>query len=328
MLTLHKNKNTHVLCQIVSGRKKTDLYYHPTEEHKLMNAVEDLSVFNTQDFRDNFELSKSQANLIFEALNREEDVEEDKLQAKFFKVKRYVKELLMTTMDLAGTNERFQVDFEPTLLFSGHILFCGSTMSGKTTALIKMLLRALKQPKERRRQIIYLSAEWDRDASLAAIKDDKYREYVTGIGISEKDVPENMTKEDYFVSIKAQIDSSPRGALICADDSQDSFAPHEFRRLFDKMLRCARHDCKTVCLIYHSIKNGVFTSQSMNSVRYLVLFPRSQRQKIITFFNKDLQIPAQKTRDLVKKFSQTGRTLILRMHSPEALIGEQFLTLL
>ena len=328
MLTLHKNKNTRVLCQIISGRKKIDLNYHPTEEVKFMNAVEDLQTFNTQHFRDNFELSKAQAELIFNALNNDDDIEEERLQAKFFKVKRYIKEMLMTSMDLSDTKSRFQIDFEPNLEFSGHILLASSTMAGKTYWLVQMLVRALKAPKERRRQIIYLSAEWDRDVSLQPLKDEKFREWVTGIGIGDHDIPDNQTKEEYFASIKTQIDTSPKGTIICADDAQDSFAPHAFRHMFDKMLRCARHDCKTLCLIFHSIKSGVFTSQSMNSVRYLVIFPRSQKQKIVSFLNKDLQIPAQKTRDLVKKFSQTGRSLVLRMHSPECLIGEQYITLL
>ena len=328
MLTLHKNKNTRVLCQIVSGRKKIDLNYHPTEEVRFMNAVEDVTVFNTQDFRDNFELSKTQADIIFKALNNDEDIEEEKLQGKFFKVKRYIKEMLMTSMDISDTKQKFQVDFEDTLDFSGHVLLASSTMAGKTYFLVQMLIRALKKPKDRRRQIIYLSAEWDRDKSLEPLKSDKYADYVTGYGISDNDVPDNQTNDEYFASIKAEIDGSPKGTIICADDAQDSFAPHKFRHLFDKMLRCARQDCKTLCLIFHSLKSGVFTSQGMNSVRYLVTFPRSQKQKIISFLNKDLQIPAQKTRDLVKKFSQSGRSLILRMHSPEALIGEKYVTLL
>ena len=122
MLTLHKNKNTRVLCQIVSGRKKIDLNYHPTEEVKFMNAVEDLQTFNTQHFRDNFELSKAQAELIFNALNNDDDIEEERLQAKFFKVKRYIKDMLMSSMDLSDTKQRFQIDFEPNLDFSGHVL--------------------------------------------------------------------------------------------------------------------------------------------------------------------------------------------------------------
>ena len=329
MLTLEKSKEAKEICKIVGGRKQS-LYYYPIEDIRYMNSVEDLHAFNTQDFRDNFEITKTQATQIFDILNGDDANVEipNSLHTKYFAIKRFIKNSLMTSMDLSDTKQSFRIDFEDNLNFTGHMILASSTQAGKTHFIVQQLLRALKKPREIRRNIIYLSSEWHKDKTVQPLKDPKYHEYVEGIGISDNDIPETGTKLQYFEEIRGKLLGAKRGTIVVADDSMDSFAPHEFRHLFDKMLRTSRHDSVSLCLIFHSIKSGVFTSQGMNSVRYLVIFPRSQKMKVQSFINKDLGIPIRETRRLLRKISQTGRSLILRMHSPECIIGEKFLQLL
>ena len=89
-----------------------------------------------------------------------------------------------------------------------------------------------------------------------------------------------------------------------------------------------RHRGVTLMLVLHSLRSGVWSSQAHNSVGYLVLFPRSQRNKIIAFFNQELSIPLKQSRALVKRFAADSRVLILRQHMPECLIGEKLLRLI
>ena len=81
-------------------------------------------------------------------------------------------------------------------------------------------------------------------------------------------------------------------------------------------------------VIVHSIRSGAYSQQAYNSIRYLILFPRSQRGKIINYLNTDIGLPLQKARDTVRAFAQTGRHMIVRIHSPECLVGPQRIEIL
>ena len=92
--------------------------------------------------------------------------------------------------------------------------------------------------------------------------------------------------------------------------------------------RVYRHQSVSLMVILHSIRSGAWSQQAYNSIRYLVLFPRSQKGKITNYLNQDIGLPLREARETVRSFSQTGRHMIVRLHSPECLIGPKLIKIL
>ena len=327
MLTLKKNKETIQIASLVSGKKKTPVYWFPTIRDELMNNVNDLSSFNTNHFRDVFELSEQQASDIFTGLKEESVVERN--QSKYFKVKRHIRDSLLSEMDISDSKGTFEIDFdENPEKYTGHFLICGGTGSGKTFWGVQQILRNLDGPKHLRRHFLIISSEWNEDSTLKPLKADKYQQFVHGVDVSEDSYKESEwhTKEDFFKNeIKLKVDFSPKGSIIFLDDSMDCVVPQMVRRMINRGLRVYRHKGISLMVILHSIRSGSWSSQAYNSIRYLVLFPRSQKGKITNYLNQDVGLPLKEAREAVRQFSQTGRYMIVRIHSPELLIGPKLI---
>ena len=328
MLTLHNSQENVFICNLVEGKKKTPVYWHPKINPELRNDVSDYGFFNTDYFRDQFELSREQASDIFESLHSGGTLETN--QSKFFKVKRHVTEALESEMQLEGTDGKFQIEYPPGEQFEGHVLVCGGTNSGKTYWCTQRCLQNLKGPKKHRRQFIIFSSEWNQDKTLAPLKADKYREWVHGVDCSESSVRDSQwaNAAEYFENEVMFIVNSAPPCVILFDDTQDCAFPSEMRTLINRMLRVARHQQINIMVILHSLRSAAWSTQAHQSCKYLVLFPRSQKGKITQFINRDLGIPLGKARDHVRSFSQTGRTMIVRLHAPELLLGEQLIRLI
>ena len=215
--------------------------------------------------------------------------------------------------------------------YSGHELLVGGTGSGKTTNCLLRILRNLTGPKRQRRQFIIFSAQWEMDKTLKPLKAERFEGYVTGVDCGEAAFKESTheTEEDFFRNeIKYKIDNASRGTVILFDDAREIVFPGGVRRLIDKLLRVGRHSGLTIMVILHALKSGHWSSQAYSSVKYLTMFPRSQKAKIVAFLNKDLALPLSEARDHVFAFSQTGRSMVARFHAPEMLIGPKLIRLL
>ena len=330
MLTLQKNKQNIKIANMVQNKKKIPIFWHPTIKDDLMNNVADLRSFNDTYFRDRFELSKEQADDIFTGLRESMVVE--KHQSKFFKVKRHIRDSLLSEMDISDQTAEFQIEFEqdPTQ-YTHHMLIAGGTNSGKTYFAVNQILRNLDGPKALRRHFLIISSEWDDDSTLKPLKQDKYNQFVHGVDVSEDSLKESEfnTREEFFKNeVKLKVDHSPKGTVVFLDDSMDSCCPDELRRLINRGLRVFRHQSISLMVILHSIRSGAWSQQAYNSIRYLVLFPRSQKGKITNYLNQDIGLPLREARETVRSFSQTGRHMIVRLHSPECLIGPKLIKIL
>ena len=154
MLTLHSSAENVYICDLVEGKKKTPVYWHPKINSSLRNSVSDLSFFDTDYFRDQFELSREQSDSIFQHLKGGTTLETN--QSKFFKVKRHVTDSLETEMNLDGTEGTFVIPFPPGDQFEGHTLICGGTSSGKTYYATDRILKNLNGKKKDRRPFIII----------------------------------------------------------------------------------------------------------------------------------------------------------------------------
>jgi len=330
MITLHKTGDTIQIANLVEGRRETPIYWHPIEKDELMNSVENLGTFNDAYFRDRFELSEQQASDIFGGLASETVVEKN--QSKYFKVKRHLKQNLLHTMNIADTKGEFHIDFEPNPKeYSHHMLLAGGTASGKTHFGVAMVLRNLEGKKENIRHFLIISSEWDEDSTLKPLKQEKYQQFVKGIDVSEnslKDSEWNTSDEFFANEVKLRVNHAPRGAVVLIDDGMDSCCPTLLRRLVNRGLRVFRHQGISLMVIVHSIRSSSWSAQAYNSIRYLVLFPRSQKGKITNYLNQDVGLPLKDARETVREFSQTGRHMVVRIHAPECLIGPKLIKIL
>ena len=330
MLTLHQTVDTIQIAKLIEGRKVTPVLWHPTQKDELMNSVHDIATFNDEYFRDRFELSNEQASDIFNGLAEQKVVEKN--QSKYFKVKRHLKDTLMSTMDISDTKGTFIIDFEEDPeKYTHHMLLAGGTASGKTHFAREMLLRNLDGPKRFRRHILVISSEWNEDSTLKPLKKEKYNKFVTGVDVSENSLKESewSTKEEFFANeVRMRVEHAPRGAIVLVDDGMDSCCPVLLRRLVNRGLRVYRHMGLSLMVIVHSIRSSSWSQQAYNSIRFLVLFPRSQKGKIINYLNTDVGLPLKEARETVRNFSQTGRHMIVRIHAPECLIGPKLIKVL
>lgn len=328
MLSLHKTPEAIKICDIVKGNRKVGVaYWHPVSNDKYKNTYENIQDFNDGHFRDMFELSKEQAESILLGIESDTVIE----SKKYFQVKRHIKEALQISMDLKDTPESFQFNFLPQKQFTPHLLVVGSTNSGKTWWMKELCLRNLKGKKEDRRNFIIISAQYHRDKTLKELRHEKYSKWVTGIDAgedglknSEYDNPEEFFKNE----IARRIEYAEPGTVIFADDYRDTCCSEQMRQLINRGLRVYRHMGITLCLVLHSLRSGVWSSQAHNSVGYMVLFPRSQKNKIIQFFNQELSIPMKESRELVRKFSADSRVMMVGKHMPEVLIGDKLIHLI
>ena len=169
------------------------------------------------------------------------------------------------------------------------------------------------------------------DKTLAPLKQERFRNYVEGVDCSENSWKESRweTEEEFFKNeIKTRVEYAPPSTVILFDDAVDMVASESNRSLINRQLRVARHQGVTIMVVLHNLRSGAWSTQAHNSIRYLTVFPRSQKGKIVAYLNRDLGIPMQQSRDHVRAFSQTGRTMSIRLHAPEALIGEKLIRLL
>ena len=331
MLTLIQDKqNTEIAKMYTSKRRSVPIFYYPKIDITRMNDVENVSHFDSEYLRDRFELSKDQSSEIFKHLHEERVLEKN--QQKFFKVKRHINDRLLSEMDISDTNHKFVVEFDSNPNeYSGHELICSGTGSGKTYYCVKKILHNLNGKKTQRRNFIIFSAEWNTDKTLAPLKADKFDPFIKGIDCSESTFKESRweTELDFFKNeIKLRVDHAQRGTVILFDDIVDQVGAQYTRELVNKQLRTSRHFGITIMYILHNLRSGSFSTQGHNSVKYLTVFPRSQKGKVVNYLNRDIGLPMSEARDHVRAFAQAGRVMSIRLHAPEILIGEQLIRLL
>jgi len=327
MLTLSEDPENSVLCHLIDGKTETPVYWHPRIKKDLRVCVENLDSFNTPEFRDRFELSRLQAEDVFQGLKT--DCVSEKNHSKYFKCKEHIQNKLVTEMNISDQPGNFRVKFPPGNKFAFHHLIVGSTSSGKSFTASQMCLNNLKGKKKDRRKFKYFSAEWNRDETLKELRNKKWGEYVEGIDCSDQSLKESQwnTPEEFFRNeILLRCEHAENCTLIF-DDSMDMNCSSFVKPLINRMMRVARHQGVSLVVLLHCLRSASWSSQSHQSCKYLTVFPRSQKGKIRDFLNTDMGLSLGESRDLVKDFAQTGRAMTLHLHCPQAAIGSNMIRL-
>jgi hypothetical protein len=278
-------------------------------------------------------LNKEEADAIKSCLSNDEVC--DKYQAKFFKVKRFIQESLLNEMNIADTKSKFIIDFPKGGDTYGWATFiCGGSGSGKTHFVVDMILRNLNGPKQDRRTFIYCSAELELDKTLIPVRDNKkFRDSFIGVDISEEAVKsayETSPQEFFENRVQMVVDTSPPGSILVADDAMDSHPviAELMRKLIIRTQRVGRHRKLGLMFLLHKLKSGSWSSQAYSSAKYIVTFPRSQKNKIRDLLEVDFGIPKKEARRTVADFAQVGRAMIIHCHSPNYIVNDKLLRLI
>ena len=339
MLTLHKTPDTIEIAQLYDNdndKSPKPVFWYPKKDEQYKMGVDDVANFlKSEKFRDYYKLSLLEARSIGEALQKGHDVPDAKkgLQNKFFKVKRDLERRLYTEMDIGDSAQFLRVDFpEDKKEWSGLHITIGSSGSGKTYHTVDLIKENLRGPRQQRRQFVYASTELSKDKTLENLMRDKYKPWVQGIDMSDTAFKESDadTPEQWFLRDMLPILSTvPSGGHIVLDDPKDCVAASYLMRWQNTAFRTVRHQNVGLTSIQHSMRGGRWSSQAYSSVKFVHTFPRgSGKGKLIDYLSKDIGMPLRDAREYVNRFSEQGRVMTIRMHSPAALIGPKGVVLL
>ena len=335
MLTLTKHPENVEIIQMrpEKGKDSNPVYWHPILRTELRNSMESLDYFfKNGDFRDRYELSEEEASEIQHALS--EDRVCSQYQKKYFKCKNHITNSLFQEMDISDDSKRFTIDFPKGGDSYGWCCFvCGGSGSGKTHWVVDRIERNLKGPKKERRNFIYCSAELTLDKTLGKVRDnDKFRDWFHGVDISEEAIKDSeLSPEEYYdQNIQMKVDTAPPGTILCCDDYRDSVpeVAERMRRLIDRVQRVGRHRKLGLIFILHKLKSGLWSSQAYSSCKYVVVFPRSQKNKIRDLLENDYGFTKKEARRTVNEFAQTGRACWIHAHAPNYICNDNLLRLI
>ena len=299
-------------------------------------SVDDADEYlKTTHFRIRYKLSKDQHEKLQDCLLRDNCPEDDKdLIRKFYKIREDLESRLYEEMEL-GDDQYFRVDFpEKRKEWSKHFIKIGSTGVGKTWHSVSKALHNLQGPRKDRRQFVYVSTELEHDDTLKQLMGKRYEQWVTGVDSSQEafdkwsDEHGNDVQSWFDQEILPDLKNAPSGSHIFLDDSPDSPAHKQLMRWQNRAFRTLRHKNVGISSLQHSIRGRNWTSQSYSSVFAVILFPTgSGKGKIINFISDDIGLGVRRALEIVQEFAETGRTLLVRMHSPSCLIGDRKLVL-
>ena len=214
----------------------------------------------------------------------------------------------------------------------GTMTLIGSSGAGKTRFLTDMMLRYFRSTPDHSKRVLYwLSPELKIDKTIEPLKDKKWAMWFRGIDISAPALKKTgKDPTSYFNEVIATpIEQSGENALIVLDDFPDgarSLYPL-LLNAYNNWIRVARHRNQGIFSLQHTYAGGKNTSQSLQSNKYIVFFPRSQQNRCITFLRDHLMMQVNQARELVRRFAKLDRWLAVQMHSPVCLFNSSYLFL-
>ena len=100
------------------------------------------------------------------------------------------------------------------------------------------------------------------------------------------------------------------------------------QQILDKNLRTSRHSNQSQISLNHQVNAGNLAKQLTSSVKWRIMFPRSQKTKISRWISDRTDLPIKEARRLVQKIGGTSRWLAVHLFSPQFICGEKYITLI
>ena len=346
MLTFSKVKGAQRVAVLYMDKKKRKggkpIFFLDKKIEQHRNVIEDPESYLEQpSFREKYDLSSRDIEALVPALIHEKIPEDSKLRKKYFLVSKELERRSYKEIDMSDNPNAFITIDLPEKIdeYPYSMSITAASGLGKTYWLKELLMRHFEQNKGKRKQkrnVVYISAELSLDKTLKELRENqKLRNYFTGVDVSQtaydqwKEMNNGGNVQEFFEKrVKAVVDNAPRNSIICADDVRDGAygLQNLMLRYMNKGLRTARHENKSWIIISHQIAGGSWTRQIANSVRYRVLFAKSVKSKLINYFKSE-GWTLRDTREIIARFSESGRQMISRIHAPNLIIGDKLIML-
>ena len=346
MLSLQKSKDATDIVGIYRGKKgykrrkptATAYFTHSDDtDHGNMAPAAGVLQLHRDAIKKELHINQPEFKEICSMLDDDEEPDAtDPLKHAYWNVRERFERYLKREMFLGDTaEERFELNFPRKKDdWPGTMTCIGSSGAGKTKFVVDMILRYWRSVEvHSRRPVIWVSPELTLDKTLKPLRDNHaFDMWFHGIDISEKALREKgIDAAGYFKSaIEDKIENVSEDAIVVFDDFPDGaralYAPLE--RLYNSMLRIARHRYMGVISLIHTYAHGKASSQALQSNKNVIFFPRSQQSRCIQFLRDYLQLQTTEAKEMVRRFSKLGRWMCVRMHSPVCIFNEKYLVLL
>ena len=346
MLSLQKSDDAVLIVGIYKGTKgykrrkpQAAVYFTHSEDqdHGNMAPAAGVLQLHREAIKKELHINQSEFKEICALLDGEEEPDaSDPLKHAYWNVKERFERYLKREMFLGDTaEERFELNFPRKKAdWPGTMTCIGSSGSGKTFFVVSMILRYWKSVEvHSRRPVVWISPELTLDKTLKPLRDNHaFDMWFHGIDISEKALREKGAGAGgYFKSvIEDKLESVSEDAIVVFDDFPDGARSlyTDLERLYNSMLRIARHRNMGVISLIHTYAHGKASSQALQSNKNVIFYPRSQQSRCIQFLRDYLQLSSNEAKETVQRFAKLGRWMCVRMHSPVCIFNEKYLVLL
>jgi len=340
MISLKEGEHAQKICDYYdeSGKKQT-VWFHQRAIPELRNVIESVGpILKDPEFRDQFDLSTKDIELLTTAIENETVPEDSKLRKKYFRTKKKVESLGLSEMNIQDTSGKFEINISDNKKdFEGAWQITSASQGGKTHWFKELVKRHWENvPKGKRRPLVMVSTEETIDRTLHDLKRKRFADWYVGVDVSQdafqewQDTNNKKSADDWYNDvIKPVLKGMDRNTMLCGDDLEDSPAYIPLHREFERLIRVGRHKgISPVFFINHRILSGWYGKQLGNTVRYRILFPRSSKHKLIQWLNTHVSLSLNSARNLVNRVVPHSRWLAIRMTSPVCAISEKYIKLL
>jgi hypothetical protein len=337
MISLVDGKGAVEICSMVHGRKRLPVYYHDEFDQQKLNRVENFrdlvkSHMGELQSRHRVTLPHLEAAIgLHERQSEPEETEHPHVRKMYWTLRDLKRTLLSREMDIRGEKQRFEIGIPRVATeYFGHVAVLGPSGSGKGYWITGLILQHWKSASFlNRRRVYYVSAEATLDKTLKRLDVKKYEDWFIPIDVSyEAGLESGQSPEEFWAEHVDALLSNVRNAIIVLDDTQDGYSPKEALKTQDKLVRIGRHKNISVISVYHSIRNGMYTKQLLQSAWHVVIFGRAQRGRVRDFFHEVFGMPRREAQNLVDHMNQCGRAAVVRTLAPVTLICEKYMKLL
>ena len=342
MLTLEKSDHATVVVSMfrkgseTSKRPPQTVYFSHNVDTENENTAEAAAVL---DLHRTFLKKKNQINEedfqeICELIDEDAEPDQhDYLRPAFWDIRDHFDRYLQREMWLGNDSElEFRLEFpRKKESWPGSMTLFANSGGGKTYYLVSMILRYLKSvPNWEKRRIIYISPESSIDKTLEPLRHKRWQLWYEPVDVSQDALRKSgLDAMSYYQkNVEDKLDGDDM--LICFDDYADA-APAMVPLLtqkYNSMLRVARHRNCGVVSLQHTYSGGKKTSQSLQSNRHIVFFPRSQHARCVRFLVDHLQLKVPEAKALVHRFAALDRHMVVSMFSPVCIFNSKYLHLL
>jgi hypothetical protein len=344
MLSLQKSEDAVAIIGIFKGTKgnkrrkphATVYFTHADDEmHGNVAPAKGVLQLHKNAIKKQLHINDREFDEICEMLDSDDEPSDHPLKHQYWETRERFERYLKREMYLGDlTDERFELNFPRKKSdWPGTTTCIGSSGSGKTHFIVQMILRYWRSVEvHSRRPVVWISPELTLDKTLKPLRDNHaFDMWFHGIDISEKAVREHGGTGGYFKTVvQDKLESISEDAIVVFDDFPDSARAlyADLERLYNSMLRVARHRNMGVISLIHTYASGKASSQALQSNKHVIFYPRSQQSRCIQFLRDYLQIKGNEAREMVQRFAKLDRWMCVQMHSPVCIFNSKYLVLL